>query len=83
VRSLTRVLLHRLVDEVIDAALQLARHLLERVPKDVAALERAGALFVRVRAHRSLAIERADDSPPKPNVDSPDINAVAALCIDT
>ena len=41
IASLPRVLLHRLVDEVVDAAFQLARHLLERLPQHVAALEHA------------------------------------------
>ena len=55
VATLARVLLHRLVDEVIDAAFELARHLLERVPEHVPALERPGTLLVRIRAHSSLA----------------------------
>ncbi len=54
VASLTRVLLHRFVDEVVDAALELARHLLEGLPEHVATLEGSGALLVRVRAHRRL-----------------------------
>jgi hypothetical protein len=52
VAPLARVLLHRFVDEIVHAALELARHLLERLPQDVATLERAGALLVRIRAHR-------------------------------
>ena len=69
VATLPRVLLHRLVDEVVDAALELARHLLERLPEHVAALERAGALLVRIRAHRlspsclRRATYRADSTP--------------------
>ena len=51
VAPLPGVLLHRLVDEVIDAALELARHLLERLPEHVPALEIPRALLVRVRAH--------------------------------
>ena len=51
VAPLPGVLLHRLVDEVIDAALELARHLLERLPEHVPALEVPRALLVRVRAH--------------------------------
>jgi len=51
VAPLPRVLLHRLVDEVIDAAFELARHLLERLPEHVSALEAASAFLVRVRAH--------------------------------
>jgi hypothetical protein len=57
VAPLPRVLLHRLVDEVVDAALELARHLLERLPEDVAALERARAFLIRIRAHFSLLTE--------------------------
>ena len=52
IAPLPGVLLHRLVDEVVDAAFQLVRHLLERLPEDVSALERSGALLVGVRAHR-------------------------------
>ena len=59
VATLARVLLHRLVDEVVDAAFELARHLLERLPEHVAALERARALLVRIRAHRRACRQRA------------------------
>jgi hypothetical protein len=51
VAALPGVLLHRLVDEVVDAALELARHLLEGLPEHIAALERSGALLVGIRAH--------------------------------
>jgi hypothetical protein len=51
VAALARVLLHRLVDQVVDGALELARHLLERLPEDVAALKGARAFLVRIRAH--------------------------------
>ena len=37
--TLARVLLHRLVDEVVDRAFELLRHLLKGVPQDVAALK--------------------------------------------
>ena len=48
VAPLPRVLLHRLIDEVVDGTLELARHLLERFPQDVSALKGAGAFLVRV-----------------------------------
>jgi hypothetical protein len=48
IAALSRVLLHRLVDEVIDGAFELARHLLKRVPQDVSALKGAGAFLVRI-----------------------------------
>jgi hypothetical protein len=54
VAALPRVLLHRLVDEVVDRALQLARHLLEGLPENLAALERTWALLVRIGAHGVL-----------------------------
>src|SRR5271168_5299386 len=50
--ALAGVLLHRLVDEVVDAAFELARHLLERLPEHVPALKAASALLVWIRAHR-------------------------------
>ncbi len=49
--TLAGVLLHRLVDQVVDAALKLARHLFERVPQHVSTLERSRTLLVRIRAH--------------------------------
>ena len=49
--TLPRVLLHRLVDEVVDRAFQLLRHLLKSVPEDVAALEGARRFLVGIRAH--------------------------------
>lgn len=52
VATLTGVLLHRFVDEIIDAAFELARHLLECLPEHVPALEGPWALLVRIRAHR-------------------------------
>jgi hypothetical protein len=51
IAALPCVLLHRFVDQVIDGALQLARHLLERLPEDVPALKRSCAFLVRIRAH--------------------------------
>jgi hypothetical protein len=58
VAPLPSVLLHRLVDEVVDAALELARHLLERLPEHVTTLEAASAFLIRVRAHLALATAR-------------------------
>ena len=54
IAPLTCVLLHRLVDEVVDAAFQLACHLLERLPQDVAALEHARAFLIRIAAQVAL-----------------------------
>lgn len=51
VAALPRVLLHRLIDEVVDGAFELASHLLERLPQDIATLEGARALLVRISAH--------------------------------
>lgn len=51
IAALTSVLLHRFVDQVVDAAFELTRHLLERFPEDVPALEHAGAFLVRIPAH--------------------------------
>lgn len=48
---MARVLLHRLIDEVVDAAFELARHLFERFPEYIPALKRASALLVGIRAH--------------------------------
>src|SRR5580698_1967112 len=63
VPALTGVLLHALVDEVVDATLELAAHLLERLPKDVAALKRAGALLVGVGTHRAPSLQGRFDAP--------------------
>ncbi len=52
VATLAGVLLHRLIDEVVDAALELARHLLERFPQDLTTLKCAGVLLIGIRAHR-------------------------------
>jgi hypothetical protein len=49
--ALFGVLLHRIVDQIINAALQLSRHLFELVPKRISALERSWALLVRISAH--------------------------------
>lgn len=50
--ALARVLFHRLVDEVIDAALELTGNLLERLPQRIAALKCPRTFLVGVRAHR-------------------------------
>lgn len=52
--ALSRVLLHGVVDQIIDAAFELARHLLEVVPQHVAALERPRTFLVGIRAHGEL-----------------------------
>lgn len=47
VASLAGVLLHGIVDEVINRALELARHFLETLPERLAALKRAGGFGIR------------------------------------
>ena len=54
--TLARVLLHGVVDEIVDAAFELARHLLEVVPQHVAALECPGTLLVGIRAHEGFVL---------------------------
>ncbi len=54
--ALPRVLLHGVVDQIIDAAFELARHLLEVVPQHVAALERPRTFLVGIRAHGNLVL---------------------------
>ncbi len=58
VAPLARVLLHRLVDEVVDGALELLRHLLEGLPEHLAALEGPAALLVGISAHHDLRTAR-------------------------
>src|SRR5256714_312474 len=53
--SLARVLFHRLVDEVVDGALELLRHLLKGVPENVATLECTGRLLIGIRGHEVSA----------------------------
>jgi hypothetical protein len=45
-------LLHGVVDQVVDGAFELLRHLLELLPKGVFALEGALGLLVLIRRHR-------------------------------
>jgi hypothetical protein len=62
VAPLPRVLLHRLIDEVVDGTLELARHLLERFPQDVSALKGAGAFLVRITHGCALIVPPSRES---------------------
>jgi hypothetical protein len=66
ITTLTRVLLHRVVDQVVDGAFQLLRHLLELLPKGLAALKASGNFLVRIRHHTSRCTElgQAASRPP-------------------
>src|SRR6185503_7316600 len=55
-----RVEAHRLVDEVVDRAVEVVGHLLERLPKDVPAVEMAHRLLALV--HRSSRSSSAEPS---------------------
>src|SRR5262249_19087070 len=50
-----RVEPHRLIDEVIDGAVEVVRHLLERLPKDVPAVEVAHRLLALVHLRSWLS----------------------------
>ena len=51
VPALPRVLLHRIVDQIVDRALELARHLFELLPQRFSALKGSCRLLVRIRSH--------------------------------
>ncbi len=61
VSALARILLHRLIDEVVDGTLELARHLLERIPLVFSALKGAGAFLVRITHGCALIVTPSRD----------------------
>src|SRR5450755_4837756 len=57
-----RVIPHRFIDEVIDRAIKVVRHLLERLPQDVPAVEMAHRLLALI--HLGLALRSCDFTSP-------------------
>src|SRR5262249_5397279 len=61
-----RVVPHRLIDEVVDGAIEVVRHLLERLPQDVAAVEVAHRLLALIHREASSFVSSSAVSPAVP-----------------